>query len=192
MIQFGILPSPPFSRFRLLVMAIVAQPWVACHQMSGMVKQAAMAAPARNQRLRTKRHPPLRSAPTKKATAKNPTLCLLARPRPSTRPAVSHRRRSPVRPIRTTTSAKVAQARMSNVVGPIRWPAPRTAGMVAVPIAATSWARGPPPSSRASSPPTTTVPATASAGHRRRPGSETPKSDSDTRARSGVRIGWST
>jgi hypothetical protein len=36
------------------------------------------------------------------------------------------------------------------------------------------------------------VTATATADHRRRPGSETPKSDNDTRASSGVRIGWST
>lgn len=130
--------SPPFSRFRLLVIAIVAQPWVACHQTSGIVKQAAMAAPARNQRLSTRRHPPLKSAPAKTATAKNPTLRLLANPRPSISPASVHRRRSPVRPIRTTTSANAAQAKMSKVVGPIRWPAPRTAGMVAVAIAARS------------------------------------------------------
>ncbi len=80
------LPSPPFSWFRACVMAIVGQPFVACHDRSGMVKKAAMTAPASAQRLRTNRHPPLKSAPKKIATAKKPMLCLLASPTPRTTP----------------------------------------------------------------------------------------------------------
>jgi hypothetical protein len=67
-------------------MAIVGQPFVACHHMSGMVKQAAMAAPPAAQRFRTSRDPPLKSAPRKIATAKKPMLCLLASPTPRTSP----------------------------------------------------------------------------------------------------------
>lgn len=67
-------------------MAIVGHPCRLCHHTSGMVKQAAMAAPARAQRLRTTRDPPLSSAPRKIATPKEPTLCLLASPTPSTKP----------------------------------------------------------------------------------------------------------
>ena len=64
--------------------------------------------------------------------------------------------------------------------------------MVAVAIAASSCARRPPPNSRAVSPATTTVPHAASAGHIRRPSSDTPNSFSDTHASSGVSTGWST
>ena len=63
------------------------------------------------------------------------------------------------------------------------------AGIVAVATAASSCARRPPPNSRAVSPATTTVAHAASAGHRCRPGSDTPNSHSDTRATSGVRTG---
>ena len=120
MTQVPMLPRPPFSWFSARVMAIVAHWCCACHQMSGMVKAAAITAPARNQRFRTSRRPPLSRAPANSATAKKPTLCLLASPRPRTRPPASHQRQSPVRPIRATMSARPAQARMSKAVGPAR------------------------------------------------------------------------
>ena len=44
-------------------MAIVAHWCCACHQMSGMVNAAAIAAPARNQRFSTSRRPPVSRAP---------------------------------------------------------------------------------------------------------------------------------
>jgi hypothetical protein len=81
--QVLMLPSPPFCWFRACVMAIVGQPFVACHHRSGIVNKAAMATPAAAQRLRTsRRDPPLSSAPRKIATAKKPMLCLLASPTP--------------------------------------------------------------------------------------------------------------
>ena len=120
MTQLPMLPRPPFSWFSTRVMAIVAHWCCACHQMSGMVKPAAITAPASNQRFVTSRRPPLNSAPTRSATAKNPALCLLASPRPRTRPAASHQRASPVRPILATMSARPDQASTSNAVGPNR------------------------------------------------------------------------
>lgn len=101
-------------------MAIVAHWCCACHQMSGMVNAAAIAAPAANQRFRTSRRPPLSRAPASSATANRPTLCLLASPRPRTRPAASHQRVSPVRPILATMSARPAHASTSKAVGPAR------------------------------------------------------------------------
>ena len=101
-------------------MAIVAHWCCACHQMSGMVNATAIAAPAANQRFSTSRRPPDSRTPMNSATAKKPTLCLLASPRPRTTPPSSHQRASPVRPIRATTSARAAQASMSNAVGPNR------------------------------------------------------------------------
>jgi len=65
-------------------------------------------------------------------------------------------------------------------------------GIVAVATAASSWALRRPPSSRASNPAMITVAVTASADQRRRPGSQTPNSDSDTHASRGIRMGWST
>ena len=101
-------------------MAIVAHWCCACHQTSGMVKAAAMTAPAANQRFRTSRRPPDSRMPMTSATANKPTLCLLASPRPRTRPPAGHQRTSPVRPILATTSARAAQASMSKAVGPNR------------------------------------------------------------------------
>ena len=118
--QLPMLPRPPFSWFSARVMAIVAHWCCACHQMSGMVKAAAITAPAANQRFRTSRRPPLSRAPANSARAKKSTLCLLASPRPVTSPPASHQRVSPVRPILATMSASPAHASTSKAVGPAR------------------------------------------------------------------------
>ncbi|MES9508952.1 hypothetical protein ABWJ92_21465 [Streptomyces sp. NPDC000609] len=57
--------------------------------------------------------------------------------------------------------------------------------MLPVAIAASSWARRAPPNSRAVGAPTATVPAAASAGHSRRPASETPNRVGETLAGTG-------
>jgi len=98
----------------------------------------------------------------------------------------------PVRPIRTTTSAIAAHASTSYDVVLAMCAAPSSTGIVPVAIAASNWARRAPSNSRAVIPPTITVPEAASAGHSRRPASETPNSDSETRASSGASAGWST
>ena len=118
--QLPMLPRPPLCWFSARVMAIVAHWCCACHQMSGMVKAAAITAPTRNQRFSTSRRPPLSKAPMNSATAKKPMLCLLASPRPATRPPAIHQRVSPVRPIRATISTSPAHASTSNAVGPAR------------------------------------------------------------------------
>ena len=190
--QLPILPSPPFSWFRLLVIAMVGQPCSACHQTSGTVKQAAIAAPARNHRFMTRRDPPLKSAPTKIATAKKPDAVLVRQPGAEDKPADNPAR-------------GVAGAPDTNDDERQRRPGQDVEGRCAHRVAGGQehrhrrgtyggkyLRRRPPPSSRASNPPTTTVAAVASADHRRRPRSDTPKSDSDTRASNGVRIGWST
>ncbi len=186
------LPIPPFSWFNRWVISMVGQWWVACHQRSGAVKAAAISAPAANQRLANCRPPPLATIPTARATANSPMLCLLANPNPRTMPAGIHSLESPVRPMRTTRRDRAVQKNMSKPVGPKRWSAPSSAGMVAAPRAPRSWAVRFPPNSRANRPARTTVPAPASADHSRSPGSETPNAHRESRAMSGVRTGWST
>lgn len=99
---------------------------------------------------------------------------------------------SPVRPIRTTTSAIAAHASVSYDVVLAMCALPSSTGMVPVATAASSCGRRAPPNSRAVRAPTTTVPAAASAGNSRRPVAETPNSSSETLASSGASTGWST
>ncbi len=104
--------GPPFSELSACVIANVAQPCVACHHTSGLKKTSAITTPAANHRLSTRPRPPgIASAQVARTTAKMATRWLSSAPIPVTAPLASHHRVSPVRPIRTATRARAAQAR---------------------------------------------------------------------------------
>ncbi len=99
MTQLLMLSGPPFSWFSARVMAIVAHWCWACHQMSGMVKAAAITTSAANQRFQTSARPRDSKRPMTSAIANKPTLCLLASPRPRTRPPAQEHGGPAARPL---------------------------------------------------------------------------------------------
>lgn len=106
-------PGPPCSPFSARVISNTAQPCRACHHRSGSTSGTAIAAPTSRGRSATVR----RAGPSRVAasgTAPNiAARWLNSAPTPTSAPTASHHRVSPVRPIRTTTSAIAAHASIS-------------------------------------------------------------------------------
>ena len=186
------LPIPPFSWFNRWVISMVGQWWVACHQRSGAVKAAAISAPASEPAVGELPAPAAGHDPHRQGHGEQADVVLVGQPEPEddaggnpqprvTGPTDAHDEEGqggPEEHVEAGGSEEVVGSEQCRDGG-------RTQGTEEL-------GRPLPTELAGQEPARTTVPAPASADHSRSPGSETPNAHRESRAKSGVRTGWST